>query len=153
MPVDMPRPQGPSVTLSMPGRYAYLGAIRQAVLHTCSQAGLSDEKSAQLEMAVDEACSNIIEHGYGGEHGPVGQHDDIGLRIQLIRAPGRVVVEIYDRGEGFNFEGTTGVAPADYVDERRQRGLGLYIIRCFVDEVAYQRGTAMGNCLRLTKLV
>jgi len=137
----------------MPGSYAYLGAIRQAVLHTCSQAGLSDDKAAQLEMAVDEACSNIIEHSYGAQRSPVVQAEDEGIRINLIRAPDRIVVEIYDRGEGFDLDESPGVQLEDYLGEHRKRGLGLYIIRCFVDEVDYQRGTAQGNCLRLTKLV
>jgi serine/threonine-protein kinase RsbW len=140
-------------TLEAPGRYNYLAAIRQAILDVCGRAGIAPERAAQLEMAVDEACSNIIEHSYGGEEGARRLAEPDALRVHIIRARDRIVVEIHDRGTGFDFDATPGVAPADYLDERRRRGLGLYIIRCFVDDVSYQRGTPQGNCLRLTKLL
>ena len=141
------------VTLRIPRLYVHLAAIRAAVLHTCKRAGLADDKAAQLEMAVDEACSNIIEHSYGGENSPAPAQDEDGLLIKLIRFPDRIVVEIFDRGAGFDFDASPAVSPADYLDERRQRGLGLFIIRCFVDSVAYDRATPDGNRMRLTKLV
>lgn len=143
----------PSVTVTVPGHYARLEVIREAVLHTCRLAGLAPARTAQLEMAVDEACSNIIEHSYGGENAAVRRAGDEGIRLRLVREPGRVVVEIFDRGDGFDFDQAPVVSPADYFEERRQRGLGMYIIRCFVDAVSYQRATPQGNCLRLTKLV
>jgi anti-sigma regulatory factor (Ser/Thr protein kinase) len=39
------------------------------------------------------------------------------------------------------------------VEAERNRGLGMFIIKRFVDDVAYERGTSSGNCLRLTKLI
>ncbi len=140
-------------TLEAPGRYNYLAAIRQAVLDVCARAGIAQERAAQLEMAVDEACSNIIEHSYGGEKGTQRLAEPDALRVHVIRTRERIVVEIFDRGTGFNFDATPGVAPDNYIDERRRRGLGMYIIRCFVDDVSYERGTPQGNCLRLTKLL
>ena len=49
------------VTLHLPCRYSYLRMIRQSVLDISARAGLSEFKTAQLEMAVDEACANVIE--------------------------------------------------------------------------------------------
>jgi serine/threonine-protein kinase RsbW len=141
------------ISLQAPGRYSQLYAIRQAVVDLCTRCGLCDFKTAQLEMAVDEACSNVIEHSYGGEAAPGDDLNRTGLRINLIRAKDRIIVEIYDQGTGFDFENSATVSPPDYVDECRQRGLGMYIIRCFVDDASYRRGTPEGNCLRLTKLL
>jgi serine/threonine-protein kinase RsbW len=151
-----PNPQSgveDNFTLEAPGRYNCLAAIRQAVNEVCARAGISHEKSAQLEMAVDEACSNVIEHSYHGDAGSHWLAEPDALRVHILRTSERIVVEILDRGDGFDFDATPGVAPADYLGEQRQRGLGLHIIRCFVDDVSYQRGTPQGNCLRLTKLV
>jgi serine/threonine-protein kinase RsbW len=140
-------------TLESPGRYSCLTNIRQAVLGVCARAGLEHERTAQLEMAVDEACSNIIEHSYGGEDQPRLELAEDALRVHFLRTRDRIVVEIFDRGTGFDFGSTPAVSPPDYLTTDRQRGLGLYIIRCFVDDASYQRGTPQGNCLRLTKLV
>lgn len=151
MPTELHDKIEDNFTLEAPGRYSYLAAIRQAVLDVCARAGLTTDKAAQLEMAVDEACSNIIEHSYRDEDGLHRLGEPDALRVHILRTRDRVTIEIRDRGCGFDFDGTAGVAPTDYLDERRQRGLGMYIIRCFVDEVAYERGTPQGNCLRLTK--
>jgi serine/threonine-protein kinase RsbW len=141
------------VTLHLPCRYSYLRMIRQSVLDMCARAGLSEFKAAQLEMAVDEACANVIEHSYGGETGASHNASHPGLRINLMQCRDRIVVEIFDRGSGFDFEGQSIVDPQAYVDANRQRGLGMFIIRKFVDDVAYERETSSGNCLRLTKLL
>lgn len=139
------------VTLHLPCRYSYLRMIRQSVMDICARAGLSEFKTAQLEMAVDEACANVIEHSYGGETSPTSNPNHPGLRINLMQCRDRIVVEIFDRGIGFDFDSQRSIDPDEYVREERQRGLGMYIIRKFVDEVTYERGTSAGNCLRLTK--
>lgn len=138
------------VSLETPGRYSSLWTIRQTVNELCARCGLPEIKTAQLEMAVDEACTNIIEHSYGGEK---NDGTNPGIRINLTPAADRIVVEITDRGTGFDFYNQEEVHPSDYINEGRLRGLGLYIIRCFVDSAEYQRNAAAGNCLRLTKLL
>ena len=139
------------VTLHLPCRYSYLRMIRQSVIDMCARAGLSEFKSAQLEMAVDEACANVIEHSYGGESAASNNPNHPGLRINLMQCRDRIVIEIFDRGKGFDFETQPVIEPENYVGSQRQRGLGMYIIQKFVEDVTYERGTSSGNCLRLTK--
>ena len=138
------------VTLHIPAQYGYLRVVRQSVLDTCVRAGLSEFDAAQLEMAVDEACANIIEHSYGSE-AAAGDSADQGIHINLIQQQGRVVVELHDQGQGFEFDNYEFMKPADYIDGDHDRGLGMFIIHKFVDEVNYQRGAPSGNCLKLTK--
>ena len=139
------------VTLHLPCRYSYLRMIRQAILDMSRRMGFTDAKAAQLEMAVDEACTNVIEHSYGGEAGAAEPADHPGLRVNLMEGGDRIVVEIFDRGQGFDLARKPVIDPKDYLENRRERGLGLYIIQKFVDEVSYERATSAGNCLRLTK--
>lgn len=141
------------VTLHLPCRFSYLRMIRQSVTDMSARAGLTEFQAAQLEMAVDEACANVIEHSYGGEAGAANNPDHPGLRINLMQCKDRVVVEIFDRGAGFDFETHKDIPPDEYLDAQRQRGLGMFIIRKFVDDVQYERGTSAGNCLRLTKML
>ncbi len=63
----------------------------------------------------------------------------------------RVVVEVHDYGKGFDYDECVVVDPKDYVKQGRKRGLGLYIIRNFVDDMTYERNAKTGNCLRLAK--
>lgn len=141
------------VTIHIPSRYGYLRVLRQSVLDTCVRAGLSEFDAAQLEMAVDEACANIIEHSYGGETLPEADSQNAGIRINLIQQQDRVVVEVYDHGQGFDFDDYKFMKPEDYLDGEHDRGLGMYIIHKFVDQLTYERGTPSGNHLTLTKLL
>lgn len=141
------------VTLHLPCRYSYLRMIRQSVVDMSARSGLSEFKAAQLEMAVDEACANVIEHSYGGEAAALNNPNHPGLRINLMQCRDRIVVEIFDRGRGFDFDAHMTLDPDQYLDAERSRGLGMFIIKRFVDDVAYERGTSSGNCLRLTKLI
>jgi len=141
------------VTLHLPCRYSYLRMIRQSVLDMSARAGMSEFKAAQLEMAVDEACANVIEHSYGGEAATANNPNHPGLRINLMQCRDRIVIEIFDRGKGFDFDRQGVIEPDEYVLHERQRGLGMFIIQKFVDDVSYERGTSSGNCLRVTKLL
>ncbi len=141
------------VPLHLPCRYSYLRMIRQSVIDMSARAGMSEFKAAQLEMAVDEACANVIEHSYGGETSTNGNPNHPGLRINLMQCKDRIVIEVFDRGKGFDFDKQGVIDPDQYLENERQRGLGMFIIQKFVDEVSYERGTSSGNCLRVTKLL
>ena len=139
------------VSMHMPAQYGYLRIIRQLVMDLSIRAGLSDFNAAQLEMAVDEASANVIEHSYGGEVWSDREDTRAGIHLHVIQQRGSVVVKLYDFGKGFDFEGHEVVSPQAYLDGQRDRGLGMYIIRRFVDDLTYERGTPSGNCLTLIK--
>lgn len=141
------------VTLHVPSRYSYLRIVRQSVMDICARAGASEFFAAQLEMAVDEACANIIEHSYGGEKEKPSSSEGLGLRVNLVQQDKGILVELYDYGRGFDFESYTYPEPPEYIDNHQERGLGMFIINQFVDKVNYERGTSMGNCLTMFKKV
>ncbi|MFH0953410.1 MAG: ATP-binding protein [Verrucomicrobiota bacterium] len=141
------------VTLHVPCRYSYLRIVRQSVMDLSARAGLTEFKAAQVEMAVDEACANIIEHGYGGETTVEDEPRHPGLRVNLIQGSDRVIVEILDHGKGFDFNEQQIVDPKTYVEKESQRGLGMYVIKRFVDDASYEPSTRAGNLLRLTKTI
>lgn len=140
------------VTLHVPARYSYLRIVRQAIVDICARARASRIDVAQLEMAVDEACANIIEHSYGGEN-PVNDHtsESLGLKLNLLQYSDRIDVKIYDFGKGFDFQSYTFPAPEGYLEEKKTRGLGMFIIHQFVNEMTYERNTPRGNYLKLTR--
>ena len=55
-------------TVIFPGRYESLSEIRDFVVEIAKIAGFQDFDLYAVELAVDEACSNIIEHAYGEEN-------------------------------------------------------------------------------------
>ena len=62
-----------------------------------------------------------------------------------------MAVEISDFGMGFDFTPDQIIGPEQVVDDKNERGLGLYIVSQFVDDIHYQRGSDSSNTTRLTK--
>lgn len=122
-------------TLHEAARLERLEPIRVFVSDACRAFGLGDHSTFQLVLAVDEACTNIIEHGFA--HGVFGaeQNDTIGLELRCDAA--RIVVSITDHGRAFDPD---TIAPADLSSDWRSRrvgGLGWYLITEMTDAVYY----------------
>ena len=87
------------INLHVPPMYCYLRTIRQSVMEVCARAGMSEFDTAQLEMAVDEAGANIIEHSYGGETTTDSNSEGMGLRLHLSQDKDRIVIDLFDFGK------------------------------------------------------
>lgn len=137
------------VSIHLPCQYGYMRIARQTVLDFCARAGMTEFQSTQLEMAVDEACTNIIEHGFT----QTPETKKIGLQMNLSMGTNSVVVEIIDHSLGFDYHEQGQILPDDYIKGEHSRGLGMFIINNFVDTLEYTRDPQNGNLLRLIKHV
>ena len=129
------------------GSPSALPQIRQAVVEAAESCGFGDEDVAKIEMAVGEACTNIIEHAY------TTQPLKLEIAVILARFANRLEVTIQDYSS-INF----AVDKADVVDEigdwialDKRRGLGIFIIQSFVDKVEHRFICGQGNELILIK--
>lgn len=140
-----------SISLHVPAQFRYLAIVRDAAMEICKRMQFAEFDCYKVEMAVDEACTNIIEHGYKGEV-PAGlEEDHPGLTVNFMAHPDRLVVEITDHSDGLALpglgDGGSAIVPSDTDDDQ----LGMYIIQRFVDTADYRRDPKLGNQLRLTK--
>jgi serine/threonine-protein kinase RsbW len=134
--------QGTSVHLTIPAKPEYITLVRLALSGLSRLRPLSDETLGDLKLAVTEACSNSVRHGYGeaGE-GFVEVHYDL--------QPDRLVVEVLDDGPGFDAEGR-----GQSEDDLAEGGLGIEIIKAVSDEFeAGERGGGRGSRLRFVKFL
>lgn len=134
----------PKPTLKIAGLYKNLAVISEFMTVWAAACGLNEREVYAVCMAVDEACSNIIEHAYGGEG-----RGDIDLRCQKL--PGGLKVTIKDRGEPFD---PALVAQPDIqapLEERDSGGLGLFLMRQLMDEVTFDF-SPRGNTLVMVKV-
>ena len=111
--------------------------------HCAGQPGVTDEVLYDIQLAVDEACTNIVTHGYA-------ELDPGSIILDLEVEPGRLTVTLTDFGHSFE----PSSAPIPDVDapieERALGGFGLFFIQQSVDVVDYQV-TEDGNKMILTK--
>jgi len=116
--------------LEIEGKLENLSLIGDFIGDTMRSFGLDNHKIFDVQMAVDEACTNIIEYGYANE---VGMID-----IACQRKGDGIIVVIKDRGKPFD---PTSVQPPDLnasLEERKAGGLGIYFIKTLMDEVRYE---------------
>jgi len=129
-------------SLTIPGRLDQIEKICVLVGNAAEIAGLDSRTSYACQLAVSEACENIIKHGYGRE--------DAGeITATTLTAPGELTVDLEDNAPPFN----PGVKPTSSTwteDNPPIGGLGLLIIHRAMDEVEYHR-RGNRNCLRLRK--
>jgi serine/threonine-protein kinase RsbW len=132
--------------LTVPGQFGQLAQIAEFVTRVAREAGLTDDDVFHVEMAVDEACSNIIEHAYADRTG------DIELACGSA-APGTLEITIHDSGRPFDPEAVAmpQLGAATDLDDLNEGGLGLYFMRKLMDEVRFEMVEGQGNTLHMTK--
>jgi serine/threonine-protein kinase RsbW len=134
------------IALRVPRDTYYLGLVRRAVVDLARRAEFPPDRVAEIEMAVDEACSNAVRHARPASP---AEPDDA-ISIDAMADGDGIAVTIADGGEPFPFE-RCGVGDIDsYLAARQAGGLGVYIIRRFMDEVEYRHRPDRGNelCMR-----
>ncbi|HUS58083.1 MAG TPA: ATP-binding protein [Planctomycetota bacterium] len=140
-----PDSKSTAVVVSIPEHTAYLSVVRQAVASIAGTMGFDDDAVLQLQMAVDEACTNVIEHGRGGRGGRI--------KVKLQAKPGKLVMHVEDQRERFSPLERTLPSRDAYFQSPQTGGLGILILRRFVDDVRHCYKPGVGNKLSLTKLV
>ena len=124
---------------------ADLRRAREFVREFCRMVpeGLLDEDDvAELELAVNEAASNIMKHAY---HGRADQR----IQLEAETFPGRVSIRLHHLGDSFD---PAAVSPPA-LDGSRESGFGIYLITKSVDDVRYSRDERGRNCIALVKVL
>lgn len=125
-------------------RLENLEYFRAFVEQACSKAGGDDAACFALKLAVDEACTNIVLHGYRGQ--PAGE-----IALAFRDEGDRMVVTITDRAAPFSPGKIPAPDRAPGWEERPASGLGWHLIQQTMDEVEYLPDAANGNRLVLAK--
>lgn len=141
-----------SVAIKCPPHYGVLSLIRLFISSVARQMGYSDEAVSEIEMCVDEACANVIDHAYAGTPCEDLARAEVGIELQI--RPGSLTVSILDSGVGQRGNFASGVKDIDeYSRRERPRGLGLYIINKLMDAVDIEFPEGRGTRLTMTKLL
>jgi serine/threonine-protein kinase RsbW len=126
---------------------SHLGNLEEIctfVTRYAKQAGLDDRQVYAVQLAVDEAATNIIEHGYRssgeGDVTITCQPEVDGLRVVL-----------HDHAPPFNPDETPPPNTGAPLEDLKPRGIGVYLIRKMMDEVNYEFSPKQGNRLTLFK--
>jgi serine/threonine-protein kinase RsbW len=123
-----------------------LSEVGSLIHKAAESAGLDEQSTYQVETAVDEACSNIIEHAYGGE-------DRGEIQIECYSLPGELKIVIKDQGKPFDPELIGAPSLNSTLEDRSDHGLGLFFMRRWMDSVHFEFSKEGGNILTMVKLM
>ena len=120
--------------LSLEAQASLLPAVGLFVREIAQGLGLTAKSARELEHAVDEAATNVIQHAFPGGSGQ--------YTLIMLRRPGQVVAALEDKGIPFDLE---------KFQRGESTGLGYVLIRGFADEIrVYNRGP-FGKRLEIIK--
>jgi anti-sigma regulatory factor (Ser/Thr protein kinase) len=132
-------------TLRLFADLAQLATIRGFVARAGSDLGLEDQAIYDLQLAVDEACSNVVKHGYAGQGGEI--------EITMEREEDKVRVMLRDWGKSFDPQAVPKPDVTASLEQRRLGGLGLFLIDQVMDDVQFEFDPDEGNLLTMVKQV
>ena len=125
-------------------KFEFLDEIRDFVGEIARAGGFSDKDVYNIQLATDEAASNIIEHAY--ENQPDGL-----LELSCGMKNDTITIVLVDHGESFDpSEIPLPDLKADLTD-RKIGGLGIFLMRKLMDEVHYEPKPDKSNVLTMMK--
>ena len=131
-------------TVQFAAKFEYLDEIREFVGAIAREGGFSDKDVYNIQLATDEAASNIIEHAYEKVADGV-------LELSCGVKNDEITIVLMDRGESFDpSEIPLPDLKAD-LSNRKIGGLGIFLMRKLMDKVHYEAKADKSNVLTMTK--
>ncbi len=131
------------IELEVEARVENLAAIDDFVADAMKQLGTEDE-SYRVQLAVNEACTNIIRHAYSGD-------SDQPIYVSCSTMGNDLVIRIRDKGKPFEPDSVPVPDTQSELFERKLGGLGILLMRRMMHEVRYVFRAGEYNELIMTR--
>lgn len=122
-----------------------LPRFRAFIADVCARRGVSNDVAFELELACDEAATNVIKHGYAGMNPG-------SIMLELRPQAHKITMILSDFGHPFEPVETDAPDVNALLDDAPTSGFGLYFIYRTMNDVSYY-SDEQGNHLVLVKLL
>lgn len=131
------------MTLSFASKPENVAFARAVVAMFASQLDFTIDEIDEIKVAVSEAVSNAIIHGYENQPGEV--------RVDASLSGGRIEVVVHDAGKGIaDIAWATEATHTSRPEERM--GLGLVFMREYMDEMRVDSAPNRGTTVHMIKI-
>jgi anti-sigma regulatory factor (Ser/Thr protein kinase) len=117
--------------LQYTAKFEYLDEIREFVGAIAREGGFSDKDVYNIQLATDEAASNIIEHAYEDVKDGI-------LELSCGMEGDAIQIILVDHGEPYDPDSIPMPDLKADLSERKIGGLGIFLMRKLMDEVHYE---------------
>jgi len=120
-----------------------LERIRHFVADHARDFGFDDHDIHDIQLAVDEACTNVIKHAYQYK-------TDNQFCVRIGTRGNEMLVSIIDNGKPFDPDAYKMPTTQDQLNQKKRSGYGILLIRKLMDNVEYRKRNSR-NEIRMTK--
>lgn len=126
------------LSLSLPRESSSVPVVRRLAAQALRAFGVHDGDIADVQLAITEACANVVEHATDA--------DTYEVKVEL--AADRCAITVVDQGRGFDATAAADPPPAD---PDAESGRGLMLMRALVDNLAFQSEPQAGAVVHMVK--
>jgi serine/threonine-protein kinase RsbW len=130
--------------VTFPAHFEFLDEIRELVAQVAREGGFTEKEIYSLQLAADEAATNIIEHAYEGI-------SNAEINVTCDMRGNVLTITMRDSGRPFDPSKVKQPNLKADLSERQIGGLGVYLMRKLMDEVRYESNSKTGNLLTMIK--
>lgn len=120
-----------------------LADIRDFVSDAATKLSLPRDAIEDLKVAVDEAVTNIVLHGYAGAAGDV--------EVSVEDRNGDVALTLVDSAPAFDLEAVHGSDLTEPLETRKVGGMGVHLMRALTDSLSHEALPGGGNRITMVK--
>jgi serine/threonine-protein kinase RsbW len=133
---------GERIEITISSRFENIELVQVIAEHLCENAGLDEDGSHWIGMAVREAVANAIKHG---------NKLDVQKKVNatFILHGADLGITITDEGEGFDPSKVSD--PLNPQNLMKTSGRGIFYMKTFMDQVSYSFHPGRGTSLVMTK--
>lgn len=115
-----------------------LAKVRSLVDKYLISIGFSEEKSFNIQLVVDEVCSNIIKHSYSEIYSKNPEiKNTLKICLELQKNDTGLIIRIIDQGPPFNPIEYQSPNIKDHISHPHKGGLGIPLIKLLSDRITY----------------
>jgi serine/threonine-protein kinase RsbW len=126
-----------NLSLLLPRDVTTLPLVRHLCKHCLWEIGVSRECASDVELAVTEACTNVVKHSSG----------DDAYEVKIAITDDNCEIRVIDTGHGFD-GGSLGQAD---VEATAESGRGIQLMRALVDNIKFVSEPEQGTIVHLVK--
>jgi serine/threonine-protein kinase RsbW len=124
-----------NLSLCLPRDEMTIPVARHICRHALADLGVDEECQDDIELALTEACANVLKHSGGEEQ----------YEVRLSVEPEVCVIRVVDTGHGFD---SALVGPPEQMGES---GRGIRLMQALVDRVKFESKPEEGTIVHLEK--
>lgn len=132
--------------LKLPADSENLDIIRKFISGIAATMGFSEEEIYQIELAVDEACANVIKHAYVDKN-----TNEKNIHVTVKKKSKAIEIAIADKGIGFNPDKIETPDMDEYLKKMKPGGLGVHLIKTLMDKVTFRINPGVRNEVKMIK--